>query len=171
MRTAETTDECQWSPTVAFLWQRPCRLATLDAVQTLGTSAISEPVEFDLVAQLAAIESALERGDLVAARRTVEQVRRSFARDVPAASERFQVVGGVDLTDRERATLLRLTDGSMSQKDIARDLAVSPNTVKTHLKSIYQKLGVHCRGEAIHRARELGLLPEPLAPAIPLHRP
>ncbi len=83
---------------------------------------------------------------------------------------RLRVVGDVDLTDRELATLHRLPDGSMSQKDIARELQVTRNTVKTHLRSLYQKLGVHCRGEAIHRARELGLLEEPVGPPIPISR-
>ncbi|MGW4747542.1 helix-turn-helix transcriptional regulator [Streptomyces sp. NPDC004290] len=46
----------------------------------------------------------------------------------------------------------------MSTEDIAADLYVSVNTVKTHLKSVYRKLSVHRRNEAVRRARELGLL-------------
>ena len=81
----------------------------------------------------------------------------------------LRLVGVPALTDRETEALRCLTDGSLSQKDIARELNVTRNTVKTHLKSLYQKLGVHCRGEAIHRARELGLLPHHGAvPARPL---
>lgn len=52
-----------------------------------------------------------------------------------------------------------LTDGSMSQKDIARAMGVTTNTIKTHLKSLHLKLGAHCRGEAIQRARDFGILP------------
>lgn len=115
------------------------------------------------------IEAALARGDLGAARRIVGHARRALHPDVPVEGNRLRLIGGVVLTDREAATLRRLPDGSMSQKDIARDLDVTRNTVKTHLKSLYQKLGVHCRSEAIHRARELGLLPELGAPTIPLH--
>jgi len=121
--------------------------------------------------QLFDLEVALDRGDLLTARRIVGQARRALNPDIPRPGERLRLIGGVVLTDRETATLRRLPDGSMSQKDIARDLDVSRNTVKTHLKSLYQKLGVHCRGEAVHRARELGLLPAPVGPPILLQRP
>ena len=67
------------------------------------------------------------------------------------------------LTGQETATLRLLPDGSLSQKDIARTMGVTRNTLKTHLKSLYLKLGVHCRSEAIHRAREVGLLPRPIS--------
>ncbi|MFD4743401.1 LuxR C-terminal-related transcriptional regulator [Streptomyces virginiae] len=46
----------------------------------------------------------------------------------------------------------------LSTEEIATELYVSANTVKTHLKSIYRKLGVTRRGEAVHRARDLGML-------------
>jgi LuxR family maltose regulon positive regulatory protein len=42
--------------------------------------------------------------------------------------------------------------------EIARELSVSHSTVRTHLKSIYGKLDVHSRDQAIVRARELRLL-------------
>lgn len=139
-------------------------------MKTPGTSAVALPNHV-LATELVRIEAALERGDVGTARRVVADTRRALGSEAPTARDRLRVVGGVGLTDRERAILHRLTDGSMSQKDIARDLDVSRNTVKTHLKSIYQKLGAHCRGEAIHRARELGLLTEPLAPMIAMYRP
>ena len=41
---------------------------------------------------------------------------------------------------------------------IARDLGLSPNTVKQHASSIFRKLGVRNRAEAVARADELGLL-------------
>jgi LuxR family maltose regulon positive regulatory protein len=46
----------------------------------------------------------------------------------------------------------------MSTEEIAADLHVSVNTVKTHLKSIYRKLAVSRRGDAVRRARALRLL-------------
>ncbi|GLX50673.1 transcriptional regulator [Streptomyces hygroscopicus subsp. hygroscopicus] len=62
-----------------------------------------------------------------------------------------------ELTGRERDVLVRLAE-MMSTEEIAADLFVSVNTVKTHLKSAYRKLGVNRRHDAVRRARELGLL-------------
>ncbi|MFD8348980.1 LuxR C-terminal-related transcriptional regulator [Streptomyces coelicoflavus] len=63
----------------------------------------------------------------------------------------------VELSGRERDVLRRLAR-MMSTEEIAADLYVSVNTVKTHLKSAYRKLAVNRRGDAVRRARDLGLL-------------
>jgi LuxR family maltose regulon positive regulatory protein len=62
-----------------------------------------------------------------------------------------------ELSGRERDVLQRLAQ-MMSTEEIAADLCVSVNTVKTHLKSVYRKLAVNRRNEAVRRARELRLL-------------
>ncbi|MFF7971587.1 LuxR C-terminal-related transcriptional regulator [Streptomyces sp. NPDC007905] len=62
-----------------------------------------------------------------------------------------------ELSAREREVLRRLAQ-MMSTEEIAADLYVSVNTVKTHLKSVYRKLGVNRRGDAVRQARERGLL-------------
>ncbi|MFF7179153.1 LuxR C-terminal-related transcriptional regulator [Streptomyces sp. NPDC008121] len=62
-----------------------------------------------------------------------------------------------ELSGRERDVLLRLAR-MMSTEEIAADLYVSVNTVKTHLKSVYRKLAVNRRNEAVRRAREVGLV-------------
>jgi LuxR family maltose regulon positive regulatory protein len=67
-----------------------------------------------------------------------------------------------DLTDRELAVLRRLT-GDGSAREIAADLYVSHNTVKTQMRAIYRKLGVATRQDAVRRARERGLLPRSLS--------
>lgn len=61
------------------------------------------------------------------------------------------------ISERELEVLRRLAAGQ-SNKEIARDLDVSPNTVKTHVANLFQKLEVSRRTEAIRRARELGIL-------------
>ncbi|WUT94205.1 helix-turn-helix transcriptional regulator [Streptomyces sp. NBC_00667] len=61
------------------------------------------------------------------------------------------------LSDREREVLGLLAQ-MMSTQEIAAELFLSVNTVKTHLKNIYRKLAVTRRGEAVRRARELHLL-------------
>jgi LuxR family maltose regulon positive regulatory protein len=60
------------------------------------------------------------------------------------------------LTERE-SQVLELLDQMYSTDEIAHDLYVSPNTVKTHLKGIFRKLGVNRRVDAVRRGRELGL--------------
>jgi len=56
------------------------------------------------------------------------------------------------------ARVLRLLQTSLSAPEIARELYVSVNTVRTHMRHLYDKLGAHRRLEAINRARALGLL-------------
>lgn len=62
------------------------------------------------------------------------------------------------ISPREAAVLRELAAG-WSNKEIARRLDVSPNTVKTHLARLYEKLGAARRTDAVRRARELGLVP------------
>jgi LuxR family transcriptional regulator, maltose regulon positive regulatory protein len=54
--------------------------------------------------------------------------------------------------------VLRFLQTSLSAPEIARELYVSVNTVRTHMRHLYDKLGAHRRLEAIDRARTLGLL-------------
>jgi ATP/maltotriose-dependent transcriptional regulator MalT len=62
-----------------------------------------------------------------------------------------------ELTDRE-LSVLRLFDGDLSHRQIGESLYVSINTIKTHVKSIYRKLGVSSREEALQIARERALI-------------
>jgi LuxR family maltose regulon positive regulatory protein len=61
------------------------------------------------------------------------------------------------VTERE-LEVLRLVAAGQSNPEIARTLYVEVNTIKTHVKSLYDKLGVHSRVQAAQRAQELGLL-------------
>jgi len=61
------------------------------------------------------------------------------------------------LTDRE-LIVLSLLSGQFSERKIARDLYLSHNTVHSHTRTIYRKLAVSSRAEAVARGRELGLL-------------
>jgi DNA-binding NarL/FixJ family response regulator len=84
---------------------------------------------------------------------------RLFRRATPA--EQFEVntaaQGSLGISERE-LEVLQLLAGGRSNKEIASILNVSPNTVKTHIANLFEKLEVKRRTEAILRARELGLI-------------
>lgn len=61
------------------------------------------------------------------------------------------------LSQREREILVRIVRG-FSYKEIAGQLTVSTHTVATHVRSIYRKLSVHSRSEAVYEALQLGLV-------------
>lgn len=61
------------------------------------------------------------------------------------------------LTVRERDILAKLARG-YTYAETAELLGISPSTVQSHVKNIYSKLAVHSKTEAIHEARQLGLL-------------
>ena len=62
-----------------------------------------------------------------------------------------------ELTQRELG-VLKLLRGDLSERDIGRELYVSHSTVHSHVRSIYRKLAVRSRADALERSRELGLL-------------
>ena len=66
-------------------------------------------------------------------------------------------VASLGISPRELVVLEELAAGR-SNKEIARRLEVSPNTVKTHLARLYEKLGAERRTDAVNRARELGII-------------
>ena len=62
------------------------------------------------------------------------------------------------MSERELTVLQEMAAG-YSNKEIARRLEVSPNTVKTHVSRVFEKLGENRRTAAVRRARELGIVP------------
>jgi LuxR family maltose regulon positive regulatory protein len=70
-----------------------------------------------------------------------------------AARKAARLDGGTlpeELSERE-LTVLRLLAGDLSEREIAAELYLSFNTVHSHVKSIYRKLGVSSRAEAVAR--------------------
>ncbi|MBL1074325.1 response regulator transcription factor [Nocardia sp. 2] len=78
-----------------------------------------------------------------------DEIRKHPAADRSAAAPR--------LTGKEMSVLQQLPSGLTADR-IAADMGVSVNTVKTHLRGIYHKLGVGARADAITRARTHGLI-------------
>jgi LuxR family maltose regulon positive regulatory protein len=62
-----------------------------------------------------------------------------------------------ELSVRERE-VLKLLAGMLTTAEVASELYISVNTVKTHLKSIYRKLAASHRGEAVRRAKQLRVI-------------
>ena len=54
--------------------------------------------------------------------------------------------------------MLRYLPTNLTTPEIARELSVSANTVRTHVRHLYAKFGTHHRAEAVEHARALGLL-------------
>jgi DNA-binding CsgD family transcriptional regulator len=81
-------------------------------------------------------------------------------RRAPAApfAPNTRVQQTLGISARELEVLALLAAGG-SNKEIARRLTVSPNTVKTHLAKLFAKLEARRRTEAIQKARELGMIP------------
>ena len=75
----------------------------------------------------------------------------------PAAKEQSSLPPTEELSPGE-LRVLRYLPTNLSRPEIAGELSVSPNTVSTHLRSIYAKLQVRDRSSAVQRARELRLL-------------
>ena len=63
----------------------------------------------------------------------------------------------VNLTERENEVLILLAAGR-TVKEIADDLVISQHTVSSHLKKLYEKLGVNSRSEAVSQGRKLHLI-------------
>ena len=84
-------------------------------------------------------------------RLTAKEPRGPFERNVAALKS-------LGISRRELQVLEALADGQ-SNKEIARTLAISPNTVKTHIARLYEKLQVNGRVQAIGEARSLHLIP------------
>jgi LuxR family transcriptional regulator, maltose regulon positive regulatory protein len=83
------------------------------------------------------------------------QVKR-LERSLGQPSQRPALFGET-LTDRELA-VMRLLPTTLTHREIGRSLFISLNTVKSHIRSIYMKLTVSSRDEAVIKAQELGLL-------------
>jgi LuxR family maltose regulon positive regulatory protein len=92
--------------------------------------------------------------------RTAHATLRSEILDV-CAGNAPAAAGAAEPADELSAAELRVVrylPTNLKTSEIAAELFVSNNTVRTHVTHIYRKLGAHSRSEAVARARELGLL-------------
>lgn len=76
----------------------------------------------------------------------------------PGFERNMAAMASLGISPRECEVLELLAEGC-SNKVIARRLAISPNTVKSHVARLFEKLGAQSRTQAIGKARQLALLP------------
>ncbi len=123
--------------------------------------------------RLVLAEAALLRGDPAVAGQQVDRAARVVAFEPDAVVlhdwlDDLQARVSARRRERDTVVALGLTNAELrvleqlpthrSLEEIGEHLYVSRNTVKSHTLAIYRKLGVARRGEAVIRARELGLL-------------
>lgn len=113
-------------------------------------------VFLDEGAPMTALLQRLKRGDSAA---RYAGVLLAFGGDAvsPALTAHSALDSLEALTERE-SQVLRLLGTDLSGPEIARELRVSLNTVRTHVRNVYGKLGANGRRAAVSRAKELGLL-------------
>ena len=181
------TDDPSWRTTFDFLERlgraAEAGSRTGSVIESLELQALAHQVRGDLRAALAALGEALVRAEpegwvrvfldegapMAALLRTA--VKQGVGGDHARALVRNLEDGGAGgstagtpsssglierLSERE-LDVLRLLRSELSGPDIARELTVSLNTVRTHTQHIYDKLGVNSRRAAVRRAGELGL--------------
>jgi DNA-binding CsgD family transcriptional regulator len=128
------------------------------AILAAGTLAL-EWLEFRLLVRMHAVEAYVA---LVAAAFMGLGVwlgAKLFQRGPTAPfAPNTQAQAALGISGREREVLELLAAGR-SNKEIAKRLDVSPNTVKTHVTKLFAKLEARRRTEAIQKARELGVIP------------
>jgi len=107
---------------------------------------------------LASIEAGASPISPMIARKLLARYAVLRTNAVAAAASQQQSVGGVrPLTAREQDVLTLIARG-FSYAEVARLLAVSVHTVQAHIKSLYAKLAVHSKNEAVFEATRLGLI-------------
>lgn len=121
--------------------------------------AISEAIQAGVSGYL--LKDASADALLDAAKQAVEgravihpQLTKTFIEEVQHADE---APTSTPLSKREREILQMVANGSTT-KEVARDLGISPHTVKTHLERIFEKLGANDRAQAVAIAIRAGLV-------------
>lgn len=111
-------------------------------------------------AELARAIRAARDGGVPISPKAAAQLLRAFreqAASAPHAASRSAGVEDFGLTSRERETLETLARG-FTQREAAQILGVSPHTIVSHVKAIYQKMAVNSRSEAVFEAIQSGLI-------------
>ena len=126
-------------------------VAASEELRTRLAAVLSSEPTFEIVAVAATPADVSSLADVVLVAREAD--------DSPASSEgdASDIERTPPLTNREREILALLADG-LGNKQIAARLGVSPNTVKTHLELLFDKIGVRSRAQAVAVGVRRGML-------------
>jgi DNA-binding NarL/FixJ family response regulator len=121
---------------------RLLKTAQTDKIPTIVVSGITEPEEIQRIYAEHSIAAYIEKQSFERAAflRVVEETRQARVSQAELSA----------LTDREREVLNLLAEG-LTNKEIAQKLVITTNTVKRHIKAIFEKLDVHTRSAATAR--------------------
>jgi ATP/maltotriose-dependent transcriptional regulator MalT len=172
------------APAIAELRLAEARIAVVEQGAAAGLPALRRAVELAdtygrgavIVAASTSLAAALWAvGDRAGARVALDRAREVAADDPPdphtaagladlemrigrLAGAHARARGALveELTDRELA-VLRALRGPLTAREIGQELCLSINTIKSYTKSLYRKLGVVTRADAVARGRDLGL--------------
>ena len=86
----------------------------------------------------------------------VRSLLAAFEGPIPQRNEKPQLL--IDPLSERELEVLRLLSTNLTTPEMAEELFIGVNTVRSHIKSIYGKLGVHKRSEAVSSAKEMSLL-------------
>jgi DNA-binding NarL/FixJ family response regulator len=126
------------------------------AIQAARAGAVAWVPKDSGAEQLVAVLRGVRAGDAFYPPDLLGPVLRALRADILQAEER---TGPLDvLSPRERDVLVGMADG-LRARQIAEQLTISTDTVRTHTRSILTKLGVHSRLDAVRVARAAGLRP------------
>ena len=129
------------------------RAAEASLERALG---LAEPEGMLLPFALVPVRELLERHG---GHRTAHATLLSKILDLLAgAAPKDEVAPLLDPLSDAELRVVRYLPGNLKGPEIAAELCVSPNTIRTHLRHIYAKLDAHSRSQAVARARQLGLL-------------
>jgi LuxR family maltose regulon positive regulatory protein len=122
----------------------------------------------------------LRRGRLAEAEATLRSAREALGelidsgaapaladeveRELEQATARASSEGILEPPSEAETAVLRLLSSDLSTREIGERLFLSPNTIRSHIRALYHKFGVHSRTDAIARATALGMLEQRQSP-------
>ncbi|CAM5257039.1 hypothetical protein SALBM135S_01605 [Streptomyces alboniger] len=156
MSAAVRTDPADCSPTAGKVLVLQRHLRSLGRGEESADTAMTTCLVWVAVVLVRAAHDVADPRSAQALMNDASAVLDSVAAP-PAVVSRFVPALGEPLTNRQLA-LLRQLQQEASLREIADRMYVSYNTVKSHSRAVYRKLGAGSRAEAVLRARELGLM-------------